>query len=182
MSQLIGIIAIISLNLITNSVAVFTCPQANGTYVNRDDYRSFYQCINGISMLQYCPSATQYYSTSNATCQDSPAEWSYIYDLTGTYTITADTEYRHVYQKDYDVYWTSDTPTVGNTFIGRYINETHIVGIQTRLIHLTGCTSVLNARMVAIDNKSFCYYTSLAIFGRACDLEAPYSSYACVSQ
>ncbi|CAF1386379.1 unnamed protein product [Adineta steineri] len=133
-------------------------------------------------MLKYCPSATQYYSTGNATCQEGPAEWNYVYDLTGIYTVTANIEYRHVYQRDYDVYWTSDTPTVANTFIGRHINETHIVGIQTRLVRLTGCTSVLNARMVATGSKSFCQHTSLAVFGRACDLVAPYSSDLCISQ
>ena len=173
--------ALFFLNLLTNGVAVFVCPQVNGTFVNRDDYRTFFECINGISILQWCPIATQYYSTGNATCQDGPTEWNSLYDLTGTYTVTADIEYLQVYQKGYDLYWTSDTSTVANTFIGRYINETHIIGLETHLVRLTGCVSVLDVRVTTIGSKSFCHTSYLANFGRTCDLEALPSS-LCLSQ
>ena len=168
--------ALFLLNLLTNGAAVFVCPQVNGTFVNRNDYSTYFKCINGISILEWCPIATQYYSTSKGSCQDGPTEWNYLYDLTGTYIVAADTEYLQVYQKGHDLYWTSDTSTVSNTFIGRYINETHIAGVETRLVRLTGCVSVLNVRVMTTGSKSFCRTSSLANFGRMCDLVAHSSS------
>ena len=173
--------ALFLLNILTNGAAVFVCPQVNGTFVNRNDYSTYFKCINGISILEWCPIATQYYSTSKGSCQDGPTEWNYLYDLTGTYIVAADTEYLQVYQKGHDLYWTSDTSTVSNTFIGRYINETHIAGVETRLVRLTGCASVLNVRVMTTGSKSFCRTSSLANFGRMCDLVAPPSS-RCLSR
>ncbi|CAF2064098.1 unnamed protein product [Rotaria magnacalcarata] len=135
-----------TLILLIASIAViegsYSCPQSNGTFQNDDDYRSYHACTNYCDRVTYCLQTNEYYSAIERTCKRDEFNWLPGYDLTGTQLIMPLVQYRHFQQSRYDVYWTSETLNHQFDFMGRYINETHVIGTETILSLRTKCVFI----------------------------------------
>ncbi|CAM4877505.1 unnamed protein product [Rotaria socialis] len=135
-----------TLILLVASIAViegsYSCAQSNGTFQNDDDYRSYHVCTYYCDRITYCLQTNEYYSAIERTCKRGEFNWLPGYDLTGTELIMPLVQYRHFQQSGYDVYWTSETLNHQFDFIGRYINETHVMGTETILSLRTKCVLI----------------------------------------
>ncbi|CAF4664357.1 unnamed protein product, partial [Rotaria socialis] len=135
-----------TLILLVASIAViegsYSCAQSNGTFQNDDDYRSYHVCTYYCDRVTYCLQTNEYYSAIERTCKRGEFNWLPGYDLTGTELIMPLVQYRHFQQSGYDVYWTSETLNHQFDFIGRYINETHVMGTETILSLRTKCVLI----------------------------------------
>ncbi|CAF1437696.1 unnamed protein product [Didymodactylos carnosus] len=88
-----------------------------------------------------------------------------------------DADYIYVRQDGYNVKWILDTNTYDHTMIGRYINETHISGLLTRVTLADYCVIVSNVMMIARDNKSYCFKSDHHQYTSTCGSAAPLWEY-----
>lgn len=170
--------ALFLVGFIFRIVSTFSCPSSYGTYVNPDDYRSYYVCSNFCYRVEYCSWPTIYFTRINQTCVPEPPNWQTRYDLSGQFK-SAENSDTFIRQEQYSVYISHETSTTHYTVIARYINETHAVGIQTAHRLVNKCTVVFNVRIVATDTKAYCYYETLHPYSSACDLPPNYSGNYC---
>ena len=161
--------AIFLVAFICHTIDAFSCPSPNGTYINPDDYRSYYVCSNFCYQLEYCSPPSVYFTRINQTCIPEPPNWQARYNLTGQYKSAENTD-TFIRQDKYSVYISHETSTTQHTLIARYINETHAIGIQTAHRLTNKCTVVFNVRIVATDTKAYCYYGTLHPYSSKCDL------------
>jgi hypothetical protein len=164
-----GLLFKISITLIwiNTVVATFQCPRANGSYVNPDDYRTYYACSNYCPSLLSCASSLDFYSRTKQACLPEPTEWQPRFDVTGSHGTTQTVFVR---QDGYNVFYTSDTQDTEQTFIGRYINETQIVGMVWALRKINNCMYSFNAQMSVTAGKAYCYKDTLHAFSSKCGL------------
>jgi hypothetical protein len=158
---------LISLALISNVATTFRCPTANGSFVNPENYRSYYSCSNYCPSLLNCASHLDFYSRTQQTCQPEPTEWQPHFDLTGSHGTPHSVFVR---QDGYNVFYTVDTPDTDQTFIGRYINETQVVGIVWAVRKINNCMYSFDAEMQVTANKAYCYKDTLNKFSSKCGL------------
>ena len=163
----------------TDKIAAdFSCPRANGTYINSADYRSYYECSNYCPRLIYCLSSQSYFSRTNQVCAVEPTDWTPNFDLTGQFKFDEITDI-FVRQEGYNVFITYNTPTTRYFLRARYINQTHAMGIQTAHRRINNCIIVFNVRIVATGNKAYCYGENLYPLSTLCDLPNNYSGNYC---
>jgi len=163
---------------VVHTVNTFSCPSSNGTFVNPDDYRSYYVCSNFCYQLAYCYSPTVYFTRVNQTCIPEPPNWQIRYNLSGQFKSGGNSD-TFIRQEGYSVYISHETSTTHYKLIARYINETHSIGIQTAYQLMNKCTVVFNVRIVATNTKAFCYYETLHPYSSKCDLPENYSGNYC---
>ncbi|CAM4770296.1 unnamed protein product [Rotaria magnacalcarata] len=168
-----------TLILLIASIAViegsYSCPQSNGTFQNDDDYRSYHACTNYCDRVTYCLQTNEYYSAIERTCKRDEFNWLPGYDLTGTQLIMPLVQYRHFQQSRYDVYWTSETLNHQFDFMGRYINETHVIGTETILSLRTKCVFVRNVQLLVRGPRSFCATNIPNAYSMKCKLPPHYN-------
>lgn len=166
------IIIWLSLGLISSikSTSSTFCPTGNGTFVNPDDYRSYYVCKDFYPQLNYCSSPVAYYSRIEQKCKPEPTDWRPTFDLTGSYQTTIYPSIVFIRQDGYNVFFTRDTSTEDVTFIGRYINTTHIIGMETMVQKINNCVINYNVQMRVTNNKSYCVQNNLHPFSSKCGL------------
>ncbi|CAF4660129.1 unnamed protein product [Rotaria sp. Silwood1] len=152
----------------------FLCPSSNGTYVNPDDYRSYYVCSNYCYRIEYCLLPTIYFTRTNQSCVPEPPNWQTRYDLSGQFTSRENVDV-FIQQQGYSLSISHETSTTHNTVIARYINETHAIGIQTVHRLLNHCITVFDARVVANGNREYCYYETFHPLSSICDFPENYS-------
>jgi hypothetical protein len=157
---------LISLILISNVATTFQCPTANGSFVNPDNYRTYYSCSNYCPNLISCASHLDFYSRTEQACLPEPTGWQPHFDLTGAHT--SNTVF--VRQDGYNVFYTIDSSDTEQTFIGRYVNETEVVGIVWALHKINNCVYSFNAQMRVTANKAYCYKDTLNTFSSKCGL------------
>lgn len=158
---------LISLILMKNASTIFQCPAASGFYVNPDNYRSYYSCSNYCPSLLNCESHLDFYSRTQQICLPEPTEWQPRFDLTGSHGSP------HPYflrQDGYNVFYTIDASDVEQTFIGRYINETQVIGIVWALRKVNNCVYSFDAAIRVTANKAYCYKDTLNNFSSKCGL------------
>lgn len=159
-------------------VDAFVCPTFNGTYVNPDDYRSYYVCSNRCSNIQYCKLPGIYFTRTNQTCIPEPPDWRTRFDLSGSFRQGGNADV-FIQQTRYNVYISRETLLIHSNIHARYVNETHAIGIETIHQLTNNCIAVFNARVIATGNRAFCYYGSLHPFSSQCDLPGNYSGNYC---
>ncbi|CAF3301206.1 unnamed protein product, partial [Rotaria sp. Silwood2] len=174
-----------ALILLTISIAVlegsYNCAQDKGLFKNDDDYRSYYTCTSYCDRLEYCSKTTEYYSSLERTCKSTGFDWLPAYGLTGIQQITPSVQYRHFQQSNFDVYWSSETLSHRFDFIGRYINETHVVGTETILSFTTKCVLVRDVQLSVQDTRSFCATNVANPYSMKCKLPLNYVFSGCIS-
>lgn len=158
----------------------FNCSNSSGTYVNPDDYQSFYVCNNYCPSLEYCKYPNPYFSDNIQRCYSEPNNWVPRYYLTGIkLSLDGSGLTLYVQQDGYKLSWTLDGKTTSETFTGQYINETHIRGIQLRRLLTTNCINVFDVQVVALADRNFCVSKSLHPQSTTCDLSYPYTDNYC---
>ncbi|CAF3928241.1 unnamed protein product [Rotaria sordida] len=161
-------------------INTFDCPNSNGIYINPDDYRSFYVCNNYCPRFEYCKSPNLYFSSDNQSCSIVPNNWIPRYYLTGTIPPSDQSECPiSVRQDGYQLFMACDGSIISETFIGRYINETHVQGIHLRRILTTNCINVFNFQLIASADRQYCVTHSLHPQSALCDLSYPYEYTYC---
>jgi len=165
MSYLIKFVIVMS--LFNAAVSSFQCSRANGSYVNPDNYRTYYSCSNYCPTLLSCASHHEFYSRVKQTCVPEPADWQPRFDLTGSH---GSPHTVFVRQDGYNVFYTIDTQDTDQTFIGRYVNETQVVGITWTLRKVNNCIYGFDAHMSVTANKAYCYTETLHMFSSKCGL------------
>jgi hypothetical protein len=96
-----------------------------------------------------------------------PAEWQPQFDLTGAHE-TLNTIF--IRQDKCDVFYTIDTLDEGRTFIGRYINETHVAGTMSALRKINNCVYSFNVEIGATANQAYCEKNTVRAFSNKCGL------------
>ena len=163
------IVLLVSLS-ICHVIFGFSCPSPNGNYANSDDYRYFYVCSNNCPRLVGCPSPKDYFSNTSQMCASETTDWQPDFDLTGTISSGATTKYMR--QTGYKVFLTDDDQSKEKTFLGQYINRTHIIGIQVEPRSANNCILVLNVRLVASGDRAFCHFSSIHPQSALCEAKA----------
>jgi hypothetical protein len=132
----------------------FVCPKTNGTYPHEWNKAAYYYCSQGCAYEKNCSSKSYYSNTTNQ-CKLEPADWSPQYDLTGRYQSRTST-FMEIRQIGYDVQWTSEDTVAIYTFIGRYINETMVTGVEIRLIRRSNCITLQEFVLSVSGKRNFC--------------------------
>lgn len=147
----------------------FSCPKSDGKFVNPHDYRSHYICSKYCPRLEYCSPSTAYFSRTREACGPEPTDWVPSFDLSGQFTMNEITDV-FVQQDGYNVIMVYETPTTRSVLRARYVNRTHAIGVRTALRLINNCVLVFDARVVANNHRSYCYYGSLHSLSTRCDL------------
>ena len=156
----------------------FICPTSNGSYVNPDDYRSYYVCSNRCSIIEYCKLPGIYFTRRNQTCVSEPPDWRTRFDISGSFKIGGSSDV-FIQQTGYSIYISRETISTHSKILARYINETHAVGIETVHRLMNNCIAVFNVRVIATGNRAYCYYGTLHPFSSRCDLPGNYPEDYC---
>ncbi|CAF1315220.1 unnamed protein product [Rotaria sp. Silwood1] len=96
-----------------------------------------------------------YYNKTNQ-CQLQPTDWTPQFDLTGRYQLGWGNFFMDISQTGYDVQWTYETTDDRYTFVGQYINETMISGMQTNIKKRTNCVVLQNFELSVVGKRNFC--------------------------
>jgi Chitin binding Peritrophin-A domain len=163
---------------LTSLVDAFVCPTSNGTYVNPDDYRSYYVCSNRCPNIEYCKVPEIYFTRINQTCVPEPPNWRTRFDISGSFRLGGNADV-FIQQNGYNVYISHETTSTHSKILARYINETHAIGIETVHRLMNNCIAVFNARIIGTGNRAYCYYGTLHPFSSRCDLPQNYSRDYC---
>ena len=167
-------ILILFVTIVATVQGSYSCAQLNGTFKNDDDYRSYYICTNYCDRREYCSKTTEYYSSIDRICKNTGFLWSPAYDLTGIQKITPFVQYRNFQQTNFDVYWSSETKTHQFSFLGRYINETYVVGTETILSLKNKCILVRDVQLIVKGTKSVCITNIENPYSMKCELPVAY--------
>jgi hypothetical protein len=81
---------------------------------------------------------------------------------------------RHIRQNSYDVHWLSETRTRKFTFIGRYINETHVMGTETILLLHNNCILIQDVQLWVKGTRSLSINYSTNLYSMNCELPSTY--------
>ncbi|CAF3571816.1 unnamed protein product [Rotaria sp. Silwood1] len=133
----------------------FECPTKNGTYPHEWNKAAYYRCSRGCAYEQRCPMNYYYYNKTNQ-CQLQPTDWTSQFDLTGRYQLGWGNFFMDISQTGYDVQWTYETTDDRYTFVGQYINETMISGMQTNIKKRTNCVVLQNFELSVVGKRNFC--------------------------
>jgi hypothetical protein len=159
----------------------YSCAARNGTFKNDDDGRSYYVCTNYCDRLEYCTKTTEYYSSIDRTCKTDGFTWAPAYNLIGVQQIIPLVQYRHFQQSGSDVFWYSETKNHQFSFLGRYINETHVTGTETIVSLKNKCTLVRDVQLVVRGTNSFCATNLPNPYSMNCELPLGYVFSGCIS-
>ena len=161
-----------------SSVRTFSCPNLSGSYVNPDDYRSYYVCSNRCWKREQCSLPGIYFTRINQTCVPEPADWRPRFDISGSFKSGGSADV-FIQQTGYNLYISEETISTQSIIIARYINETHALGIQTVHRLMNHCIAVFNARVIAMGNRAHCFYGTFHPYSSQCDLRTNYSGDYC---
>ena len=152
----------------------YNCPTSNEIAVNDDDYRSYFACENYCDRLKYCSGPTEYFSGAERTCKSESLDWSPAYNLTGSQQVIPFVQSRHIRQTGYDVHWLSETRTRKFTFVGRYINQTHVMGTETILLLHNNCVLVQDVLLWVKQTRSLSIRYQTNPYSMNCEFPSTY--------
>lgn len=157
----------------------FNCSTSSGLYGNPDDYRSWYVCNNYCPSLAYCQSPTPYYSNITQGCLTEPNNWLPRYYLSGNGIVEGSTAKIYVQQDGYQLLYAFDDSITSETFNGQYINETRVLGINTRRLLATNCINVFDVELTASADRKYCATHRLHPQSALCGRIYPYEFTYC---
>jgi hypothetical protein len=173
-----NLILLVLVSSIIKSNAI-VCSTFNFVYGNPDDYRSYYVCKNYCLSLEYCQPPTPYYSNNIPGCVKQRDTWIPRYYLSGVVTPEGSTKQMYVRQDGYQLLWAFDDLTTSETFIGQYINETRVQGIDTRRVLATNCINVFDTEVTATADRKYCATHKLHPQSDLCGRTYPYEFTYC---
>lgn len=159
-------------------INAFDCNNSDGLYANPNDYQSYYVCEKNCPYLHFCPMENPYFSSTTHNCSSTPNDWIPWYYLSGK-EVQPDGSVLYVQQDGHRVLWTFDDSTQSSTFTGRYVNATHVRGIELRRVLTTNCINLFNVELIASADRTFCNTYSLDIQSSLCDITYPYDVSYC---
>ncbi|CAF3178894.1 unnamed protein product [Rotaria sp. Silwood2] len=126
----------------------------NGTYPHEWNKAAYYRCSKWCAYQQNCPPNYYYYAQINQ-CQLQPTDWTPRFDLTGRYQLGWG-YFMDITQTGYNVRWIYETNEDRYAFVGQYINETMIMGMQTNIKKRTNCIVLQNFELSVSGKRNFC--------------------------
>ncbi|CAF2975083.1 unnamed protein product [Rotaria sp. Silwood2] len=126
----------------------------NGTYPHEWNKAAYYRCSKWCAYQQNCPPNYYYYAQINQ-CQLQPTDWTPRFDLTGRYQLGWG-YFMDITQTGYNVRWIYETNEDRYAFVGQYINETMIMGMQTNIKKRTNCIVLENFELSVSGKRNFC--------------------------